>query len=101
MTNTLTVLLALNRSFSFDFPYFFQHIINTHVQGNFPRDILDYNLHFITQYSMFRACLELFMLYKLYITNEFIQQSRKHSLESEYENLTAELKEEKTGMQLM
>ena len=50
---------------------------------------------------MFRACLELFMLYKLYITNEFIQQSRKHSLESEYENLTAELKEEKTGMQLM
>ena len=43
----------------------------------------------------------LFFLFRISFEKIHIQQSRKHSLESEYENLTAELHEEKTGMQLM
>ena len=40
-------------------------------------------------------------IFYIFRKQNHIQQSRKHSLESEYENLTAELHEEKTGMQLM
>ena len=51
----------------------------------------------MSQYVALLICF----VFRISFEKIHIQQSRKHSLESEYEKLTAELHEEKTGMQLM